>query len=721
MKMKTITFWRPKNLSFAIAMISLLFVFVPSQARAVADGPVNCGTSGTFTIASNVVTARTNCVGSVTIPEGVTSVANDVFYGASAVTSVSLPSTLLTIGSSAFRTTSITSIQIPSSVTSIGALAFSINAVNVTSATFASPSSLTTIGDYAFQYSDFSSITIPASVTSMGTDVFNANNVLTEIYFLGNKPGGSTSDIHRKASITVFKTSTATGFSSTWLGATVVSPPEAPTSLSATAGDAQISIAFTAGANNGGALTNYKYSLDGTTYTAFSPSDTTTPVVVTGLTNGTSYTIRLKAVNAAGDSAASASVTATPIAVPNLNAATMFTGQSLTVTGTGFNSTVTLVLQGNRELPSFFSQQLTISTFTINSDTSLTFIVPPASSFLAGATDADWTIQARNTSSEWNNTGTSTLQIYLPSPAFSLSASSLNGPVGTSITSYAITSTGGTIASYSISPAISNTPGLSFSTTTGLISGTPTTAAVARTYTITATNATSSASQNFSITITGSTQENVDTGPPPSFLIVKTSPTISLTLNTYTCSAGVLIFWRYSTTEEPSKLSYQKISLLRNGEAVASTETLKSLATFEKNSAWAGSTMTCQVIANQEHTTGIFTSLNSDKYNELAKAQGAAIKAADTKYFSDRTAAYENKRIEQRRISDARAKDLSTATTTTQARAAAAKYRAGLTQASKTWKSEIDAAIQRRASSKAEAPKAFTQGLEKFGLALLQP
>jgi hypothetical protein len=60
------------------------------------------------------------------------------------------------------------------------------------------------------------------------------------------------------------------------------------------------------------------------------------------------------------------------------------------------------------------------------------------------------------------------------------------------------------------------------------------------------------------------------------------------------------------------------------------------------------------------------------------------------------------------------------ATTTAQARAAEAKYRAGLTQASKTWKSEIDVAIQRRASSKAEAPKAFIQGLEKFGLAINQ-
>lgn len=186
-------------------------------------GHVPCGTSGFFWVNGTTVTKQSSCTGSVTIPEGVTTVNGSAFYGVSGVTSVSLPSTLLTIGSSAFRTTRISTVVIPASVTSIGELAFSINAVNVTSVTFSSPSSLTTLGNYAFQYSDFASITIPASVTNMGTDVFNANDVLTSIYFLGNKPGGSTSDIYRKASITVFKTSNATGFSSTWLGANVVS------------------------------------------------------------------------------------------------------------------------------------------------------------------------------------------------------------------------------------------------------------------------------------------------------------------------------------------------------------------------------------------------------------------------------------------------------------------------------------------------------------------
>jgi hypothetical protein len=58
------------------------------------------------------------------------------------------------------------------------------------------------------------------------------------------------------------------------------------------------------------------------------------------------------------------------------------------------------------------------------------------------------------------------------------------------------------ISSYSISPEITNTPGLSFSTSTGLISGIPTQASTARTYTITATNAFGSATRTFRLTVT---------------------------------------------------------------------------------------------------------------------------------------------------------------------------------------------------------------------------
>jgi len=90
--------------------------------------------------------------------------------------------------------------------------------------------------------------------------------------------------------------------------------PSAPTSLSATTGDSQATISFTAGSDGGSAITNYKYSTDGTNYTALSPTDATTPITISGLTNGTSYTIYLKAVNANGDSSASSSVSVTPVA-----------------------------------------------------------------------------------------------------------------------------------------------------------------------------------------------------------------------------------------------------------------------------------------------------------------------------------------------------------------------------------------------------------------------
>jgi hypothetical protein len=90
--------------------------------------------------------------------------------------------------------------------------------------------------------------------------------------------------------------------------------PSSPTSLTATAGDGQAIISFTAGSDGGSAITNYKYSTDGTNYSPLSPADSSSPIAIPGLTNRTSYTIYLKAVNTNGDSSASSSVSVTPTA-----------------------------------------------------------------------------------------------------------------------------------------------------------------------------------------------------------------------------------------------------------------------------------------------------------------------------------------------------------------------------------------------------------------------
>lgn len=99
----------------------------------------------------------------------------------------------------------------------------------------------------------------------------------------------------------------------------------------------------------------------------------------------------------------------------------------------------------------------------------------------------------------------------LAAPAFTISSATETKPVNSAITGYIITSTGGAIASYSISPAAP--AGLTLSTSTGLLSGTPTSVVAATAYTITATNATGSTTRIFTLTVTAIVYVVGDTGP----------------------------------------------------------------------------------------------------------------------------------------------------------------------------------------------------------------
>lgn len=92
--------------------------------------------------------------------------------------------------------------------------------------------------------------------------------------------------------------------------------PEPPTGLSVSSGDSQATITFTAGADGLSAISNYEYSLDGSTWSPISPADASSPVTVTGLPNGTAQSITLRAVNNVGASAASAAVNVTPVGLP---------------------------------------------------------------------------------------------------------------------------------------------------------------------------------------------------------------------------------------------------------------------------------------------------------------------------------------------------------------------------------------------------------------------
>ena len=94
--------------------------------------------------------------------------------------------------------------------------------------------------------------------------------------------------------------------------------PSSPVVSDVSPGNGSLSLHFSPGADNGSAITNYEYSLDrGLTWIARTPASTTSPLVVGGLINGTTYQVRLRAVNAAGGGSASAAIGVRPLSAPS--------------------------------------------------------------------------------------------------------------------------------------------------------------------------------------------------------------------------------------------------------------------------------------------------------------------------------------------------------------------------------------------------------------------
>ena len=118
----------------------------------------------------------------------VKAIENNVFYGCTSLSSITIPDGMTSIGKYAFSgCTGLTSITLPNSVTSIGEYAF-FGCSNLTSVNI--PDGVTSIGDYTFyNCALLTSINIPAGVTSVGTCAFYNCSRLTSI----NIPDGVTS------------------------------------------------------------------------------------------------------------------------------------------------------------------------------------------------------------------------------------------------------------------------------------------------------------------------------------------------------------------------------------------------------------------------------------------------------------------------------------------------------------------------------------------------
>lgn len=124
----------------------------------------------------------------ITLPSGLTSIGNCVFKGCSSLNNLGIPSGVTSIGSSAFKDcASLTEINLPNNLTSIGSHAFE-GCIGLTE--IAVPNTVTSLGSYAFtQCTGLTSATLPTGLTSLANGLFNGCILLKSI----DIPAGVTS------------------------------------------------------------------------------------------------------------------------------------------------------------------------------------------------------------------------------------------------------------------------------------------------------------------------------------------------------------------------------------------------------------------------------------------------------------------------------------------------------------------------------------------------
>ena len=325
----------------------------------------------------------------------------------------------------------------------------------------------------------------------------NPNIAFTRLEFKQNVGGGG---------FEIDNITTGTGY-----GAASATTPSAPTITTITNNAGTATINFIDPTSNGGSvITNYEYTTDGgTTWTAFSPLTTSSPVTVSGLTIGTIYPFQLRAVNAIGPGPAS-----------NTISTTVSPGITLTpvLTSPATNTTVSTTFQINYtlpETPAAGSVRLTFTptsgtpiVWTMNDSTAANFayvigsnpttISNVVSGVVLPFTTYNITLSYQNVYANPAATVTNTNIQTLAPPNITLPQSNYTGAPNSSFTAIIPQNTGG-IATFTILPALPN--GLSINSVTGEISGNPTGTIATTLFTITATNAAGTSAASFNLII----------------------------------------------------------------------------------------------------------------------------------------------------------------------------------------------------------------------------
>jgi subtilisin family serine protease len=212
-----------------------------------------------------------------------------------------------------------------------------VNAITVGSTTTTDArSSFSNIGACVDIFAPGSSITsawigsTTAISTISGTSMASPHVAGVAAVLLGRFPTSTTTQIAtmlRTSATPNVVTSAGTGSPNYLLyldpvGGPIVAPPpptpvapSAPTGITITPSSGSLSARFTAGAAGTSPITTYKYSVDGgANWLPRQTGTTASPIVITGLNNGTPYAVSIRAVSIAGDGTATTSVIATPSA-----------------------------------------------------------------------------------------------------------------------------------------------------------------------------------------------------------------------------------------------------------------------------------------------------------------------------------------------------------------------------------------------------------------------
>lgn len=236
-----------------------------------------------------------NCSGltSLTIPDSINTIGESAFQGCVGLTTVTIPQDVTTIGDNAFQNcTGLTSVTIPDyGVITIGRSAFQ-NCNGLTTLTLGN--SVRTIGQSAFQgCSLLTIVTLPISVASILSNAFS-NSGLRTVY-LSTTTATNLGIAVPATGISFFGATNVT----TEATGEVNTPPEKRIISGITTSSGVLEVNIVQRSIPWEApITNYKYSIDGgLSWNTRSPASIGLPLIISGLTNGETYNVRVIAFN----------------------------------------------------------------------------------------------------------------------------------------------------------------------------------------------------------------------------------------------------------------------------------------------------------------------------------------------------------------------------------------------------------------------------------------